>query len=591
MTQLFNISINGVDITHRHNMCTISEEINRFYDVATIQIDNSSDVVLESDVVINYGGKTFTGFVYSSSRVGKNSVRVECRTMSAKLTDPYSTSESVFDSALNSLDLCAYYATKTGIPITNTSSSLDFGGSYERNGTILSALSTIAAVTASEFYDENGTVYIVPNKEITTTGTIIPDSDIFDFVPSDKSIYNQGVGYITIQNGGNTTTDIVSKNNIYMEIDECSGDIYVFPNPNGVIEHSNGISPLVAISVERKEERSVLDEDIINLDGAIESISSVTLNGENITNYKFEVGHNVIYFSTTQRGTISVTYTASAYKGYSNISVTPLGRFISLDLFYLDQALSFQGFLSPDCINSSTDGDMTCIIPKTMSYPKGFDVWTIGGVPEFIFYDKNIVIDRPTTSTVGNYISVEEATIEKTLTGYRYQTRYPLDTALGVRSSGVDIAYTTSSDVDGYYFELTQYFPNVVVSYQTAGVKHTVQFTDIPGGSVAMVIRNANTGKTNEYDLLGIDMSDLSTVPCVLNQSVPVNIAGQLGMEVADVYGIELTYSRPGTSTATGIVDEFGILMVYVATDGDYVVNTSSLKARTSITLTANVNG
>ena len=591
MTQLFNITIDGTDITDRHSRCTISEEMNRFYDVATITIDNSSDVLLESDVVINYGGKTFTGFVYASSRTGKNSVRVECRTMSAKLTEPYSPRENVFDDATNSIDLCALYAANSGIPISNTSASLDFGGSYERNGTMLSALSTIAAVTASEFYDDGSGVVIAPNKSIATTGTPIPDSDIFDFVPSNKSVHNKGVGYVTIQNGGSTTTDIVSKNNIYVEIDECSGEIYMFPNPNGTIEHSTGISPLSATKVERKEERSVLDEDIIYLDGAIESISAVTLNGVKIDHYNFEAGHNVIYFTTQQRGTISVTYTAYAHKGFANVSVTPLGRFISLDLFYLDQALSFQGFLSPDCINSSTDGDMTCIVPRDMSYPKGFDVWTIGGVPEFTFYDKNIVIERDVVSAASNYISVEEATLEETLTGYRYKTRYPLDTALGIRSSGVDVSYTTSSDEDGYYFELAQYYPNVVVSYETAGIKHTIQFSDIPGGSVSMVIRNDNTGDTCEYDLLGIDMSDLSTVPCVLNQSVPVNIAGQLGMEVADVYGTTLTYSRPGTTSTTGDVDEFGILSVYVEADGDYVVDTSPLKDRTSITLTANVNG
>ena len=195
------------------------------------------------------------------------------------------------------------------------------------------------------------------------------------------------------------------------------------------------------------------------------------------------------------------------------------------------------------------------------------------------------------TSVAEDYISVEEARLEETDTGYRYRTRYPLDTDLDVRSSGVSISYTTSSDEDGDYFEFTSYFPNVAVSYKTAATRHTVQFADIPGSAVTMVIRNDNTDEVCEYDLLGIDMSDLSTVPCVLNQYVPVDIAGQLGLQVSDVYNVVLQYTRPGTTATTGTVDEFGLLMVYVIADGDYVVDTSSLKDRTSITLTANVNG
>lgn len=589
MTQLFNISIDGVDVTSRHLRSSISEEMNRFYDTATVILDNSEDVLLEKDIVINYGSKTFNGFVYAVNKTGKNSLSIECRTHPAKLTEPYSTSETVVDNATTSHTLCALYAARSGIPITIASTDLDFGGSYERNGTMLSALMNIASVTGAEYYDNGTGITIAPKDGISTEGTEVPDRDIFDFIPHSKNIYNNGVGYVTIQNGGDQSSDIVSNNNIYAEIDECSGEIYVFTNPLGTPEYTKGLSNLTTATIDRKEEQAVLDEDVITLDAPINSITTITLNGANITNYNFEAGHNVIYFTTKQRGTISVTYKTTAYKGYTNISVTPLGRFVSFDVFYLDQALSFQGFLSEDCINSSTDGDMTCIVPREMMYPKGFYIWTIGGVPEFTFYANNVVITRTVVATSKNYISVEDVRLEETLTGYKYQTRHPVTTALGARSAGVDVPYTTSSDEDGYYFEFTEYYPKLAVSYETAATEHYVQFSDIPNTLVSMVIRNTNTDQVCEYEVGGIDRSDLSTIPCTLNQNVPVNIASQLGLQVSEVNGESLTYTRPGTTPASATVDEFGYMEIYATSNGDYVVDTSALKARTSITLKVDV--
>ena len=154
MTQLFNLSVGGVDITDRHVRSSISEAMNRVYDVATVVIDATSDAILESEIIINYGGKTFTGFIYAVNKIGKNTLQLECRTNSAKLTEPYSPRETVFDDATTSTELCALYAASQNVPITLTSEALNFGGSYERNGTMLSALQTVANITGAEYYDD-----------------------------------------------------------------------------------------------------------------------------------------------------------------------------------------------------------------------------------------------------------------------------------------------------------------------------------------------------------------------------------------------------------------------------------------------------
>ena len=587
MTQVFNVSINGVVKTVEK--CNISEEMNRLYDVAFFEMDEQPQT--ESTVIINFGDRTFTGFVYRTSKISKLLYRVECRTNGAKLTEPYSTFTEGFDEATTSHTLCALYASESGIPINITAGDLDFGGSYERKGTMLSALSNIANTTGAEYWDDGASIQIQPNKAITDNGVEIAPIDIFDFVQSDKSVYNKGVGFITVRDGGSETSDIISKNQIYVEIDECTGELFVYPNPNGEIEHSVGVSPLTPINNTRVETNSLLDQDLIRLNGAIESIESVTLNGSNVSDYNFESGHNVIYFNTLKRGTLVVSYTAYCYKGYTNISNTPIGRFISFDLFYLDQVLMFQGFLSGDCLGASTDGDMTCITPKEMIYPKGFDVYTIGGDPEFIFYDKNLQIIRSVIYTVEDYVSTEDATVEDDNGTYKYKTRYPIDTALDAKSSGVAVPYTILNNGDDYYFEFTQYYPRLKVSYKTPAVKHSVQFSNIEHGEITMVVRNNSTEELCEYNLDGIDYDDLDSIPCELNQYIHVNIASELGIEVTGVTGVTLSYVKPDSTSGIVVIDDFGIAKMWVFMDGDYVIRTSPIKIKTSVTLTVNVNG
>jgi len=584
MTQLFNMVMDGVDVTSLENECTISEEMNRMYDTASFMFH--ADPKLEVDVVINYGDKTFNGFVYKTSKVGKNKFRVECRTEGAKLTEPYSPSAQVFDEATTSHELCALYASASGVPISITAGNLTFGGSYERRGTMLSALMNIADVTGAEYWDDGTGIQIQPNKAITVDGFEIPPSDIFDFVSSDKSVFNKGIGFITIMNGGSESNDIISKNNIYAEIDECSGEIFVYPNPYSEVDHTTGVSPLSPLKVDRVETTSMLDQDLIRLDAAIDSIDSITLNGSNISDYNFEQGHNVIYFNTLKRGILTIGYKALAYSGYTNVTQTPIGRFITFDIFYLDQIIKFEGFLisAGECVTSSTDGDMVCIVPADMYYNEGFTVWTIGGEPEFSFYNRNVVVDREVVSTSEDYTSVESATLEETVSGYRYKTKYLLDTARGARSDGVDVAYTTSVDDDGDYFEFTQYFPKVTVSYETPAMKHTVQFDKIDNASITMVLKNNDTDQVCEYDLD-------TKIPCILNQYYPVDVAAELSLEVTDVAGKTISYLTPEETSNSVTVDNFGTAKIWIFMDGDYVINTSLLKARTSITLVSQVNG
>lgn len=587
MTQLFNVSINSV--LKNVKVCDISKQIDRMYNTASFQLDE--EPVDGSDVIINYGDKTFTGFVFKTTQIDSYLYTIECRTHSATLTEPYSPYTEQYDEAETSHDLCALYETQTGIPINITAEEVFFGGSYSRKGTIVQALTNVASTTGAEFWFDDTSVQIQPNKYIDGMGVVIPRTDIFDYVALSKSVYNKGVGFITIRNGGSETSDVISKNLIYAEVNECTGELFAYTNPFGELEYTKGTGSFTQVNIDRSETFSLLDQDMITLDGAISTVSNITLNGSVISDYDFEVGHNVIWFTTLKRGQLIVTYTASAYKSFANITVTPIGRFVSFDLFYLDQILKFQSFLSEGCSNVSSDGYMSCIVPDVMIYPKGFDVTTIGGTPSFKFFNKNVEIIRGVTTVSRDYVAVEEATLEVIDTYYRYTTRYPYSSVEAVESSGVSIPYTLSNDVDGYYINLAVYYPNVKVSYNTDSLLHTIKFTDIPNGEITMVITNDDTNESCEYDILGIDMTDLDQIPCEWDQWIPVDVAGELSMEITDVKGKILTVKKPDNSTHQRTVDTYGILKIWVDMDGEYFIDTTSLKPRTSITLVSNVEG
>ena len=590
MTQLFTLSIDGE--LQEGISPTISKSINRFYNVATFSLD--WEPLPKQEVIINYGDESFKGFVYAVRKTARKLWTVECRTNTAKLTEPFSSNDNTFEAAVTSYELCDLYEQETGIQIINTCQDLDFGGSYERSGTYLTALANIASVSGAEYWEDNNVIHIAPNKPIDSDGVLLSDGEYFDFEESSKSVYNKGVGVVIVRNGGSTSDDILSKNIINAEIDECTGNTFIYPNPIGEIEEAKGIH--IREGVLKKhivEEESVTDQSVLVLKAAIHSVSAVKLNGITVTDYEFAQGHNIIMFLTPQRGTLSVHYEGYYYSASPVIQSLPMGRFMTFDLFYLDQVLIFQGFLLDNCGEDggggiSTNGHMTCITPDEMMYPKGFDVWTIGGRPDFRFFDKGVEILRNVTSTQGMYVSIEEANLESVTGGtYRYRTNYVIDNALAARSYGSDVPYTISNDGDDWYFEFSDYYPHIKVSYETPALKTHVQFPNISDGEIVMVIADLDTFDVCEYDLTGNDIDKTTGIPCELPASVPINIAQEIGMPVADIMGRTVTWS--GIATGSAQVDAMGMIHIYVTQNGDVEIDTSGLKARTKLVLRVNV--
>ena len=607
VAKTFSVIIGATDITDSVVSASASLSASRPYATGTIIMsDDIADPILSvgTNVILNFNNISVNGYVFDAEKNGENEYRVSIRSNVSKLFEPFSASESVVEPSTTSHALFAQYESDTGVTIDyTTTADIDFGGSYERNSSVGAAIQAVANITGAEVYEDGGDLVVTPNRPVSGTAAVtqISEDDIFDFVGKTATVYNKGVGYVTIVNGGSVTDDIVSKNLIYAEIDECSGRLEVYPNPAAPIEYIKGGSVDGALLTKgRTQEITVTDAMFLTVNGAIESVQSVKLNGTAITDSHFEQGHNIIWFDSSKRGVVSVSYQAYYQPGQASVTQTPMGRFVSLDIFYLDQVLIFQGFLSCDAFGGmgvGSDGAMTCIVPRDMMYPRGFDVWTIGGTPSLKFYNGSTEISYTPTTTSADYISVEEARLQPASGGaYRYYVQYPLTTALDARSAGTTVTYTTGSDATGAYFEFSQYYPALKVSYKTAAKKHTVQFADIANADVRMLIINTDDDEVCEYKLNGVDHDNIDYVPCELNTAVPIDIAQQTGLPISDIAGTTLSYTDPSGTAGTTTIDNMGIAKITPDQNGDYTIDISGLTAGTQhsevrrIVLKVNVN-
>ncbi len=589
MTQIFRIEIDGIDVTDNAENTSISRTINRLYSVASFSYstDNAQSLI-DKDVSIFCGDYTFNGFVFSVNKESKLMHRVECRTHSARLTEPFCQNMKKTENATTALELCALYEADTGIQITYLSEDIDFGGSYERDGTILTALTAIANITGSEFYEDGTGVTIEPNKAVSGNGRALNGDEYFKFAQTSLSIMNRGVGIINIQNGELESNAVLSKNIINVDVDEEYGDVYVFCNPKGTLDSYSGCiidSTISSFTVEEKRELS--NKTHVVLKGAISSVNSVKLNGSKITNYNFSDGYNVLYFTTEMSGFVTISYNAYVQFGKAVTSKTPMGNFFDVYMSYLDQELSMQGFINRRS-TTNTDGDMIVVIDDEMNPAKGFDVFVHGGEPKIDILFNGSRYPKSFNSSPYNYTKTENLNLSPVSGGeYEARPQLPADLLTYATSYGSSIPFTETVD---HYFRFTKYYPKAKGTYSLAMNKFYIKTPIVANSDGLMLVTNKKTGEVFEYDLILPNENDLSTLPCELNQNVGIDIATRCDVNIDKCAGVTLVVTNPDDTVSYKTVQNDGFIKIFVTLNGDYVVDTAPITGRnTSETLTVDV--
>ncbi len=586
--QIFRVTIGGIVRTESVETANITEGM-RVYQVAAFDFDIKDDFtpVPELDVVIEYGDKTFNGFIYEIVKVSKGMLSIECRSYSARLTEPYhSTHDSKIEDSTTSHGLCSEYSTRYGIPINITSQDIDFGGNFVREGTPLSALTSIASTTGAEIWWDGTTLQIQPNKAIGENGRVIHNYEIFDYVPGGESIYQRGVKYVVIDATISSSDEDASRYpgqsatnaQCSVSIDGCDGLVTAAIVPYSSYVKSNGVY-LRLVSRPVVYSTNMSPSKNLSVDAHIKSVSKITINGSSVSGYSKE--YNVITFPSEKRGMVVVEYIGYVYEGHARIDTAKGGRYVEFDIYYnQDSRYSKQGYLQ---CNGTSDGkytddgryaggedDLIISTPIVMNYHNGFDVQSQGDTPTFSFFADSNKFKPDIITTYKNISCLDTGRLNsRDGGGFIHYLEGTPSSLEGVTSLGIDI--TSSAHLEGNNVIFDKNYKNVSISYTCDVMNHYIQFDADDEKVITMDISG------NEFILDGFDSDNMDTAPCVLGTTVPVNMVDELRESLENVKGKQVEVKYPSGLTTTLTVNVMGMIYVPNIENGDHGIDITSI--------------
>ncbi len=580
--QIFRITVSGVVITTEVSGCSISEQMQRIYNTASFVSDDN--IVTKEIIKIELGDKVFDGFIYSSTKNGKNTYNIECRTFAGYMTTPFIADDtSIVIPVKTSHELCAYYADEYGIPIIITAIDLNFGGDYEQKGTPLSALVSVAHTTGADYWFDGTSIRIEPAKWIEEQGEEVLTTDIIDYEPFAKTIDQRGVGTVVVGTSG-TDTDKTATLSCNSKIDGCTSLATIRVIPHDAYQYSEGLSSEVEVQTPMSYIGIISMQSYLTLEADIVSISEVKVNNSVVSDYSFV--NNTIIFTSPKRGRVTVDYVGWGYTGYADTKTIDGDKIASFTVFYGEcEAYYYDGVISCDKGGSGTTtddggaynncGGVIVKMPDANNYVKGFSFSTFEETPFIYFYDGvEILASISVESSFLSSATLEPASLSQYDgggEGVRHKLRLNSDNVSGVQSMGVDIAYTSDAD----YVYLTKMYQGVVVSYNSLNLTHKVSGPNIPDSEVKMVIAGPLEGDQCEYPLSGADANDPNSMSCSLGDDVPVDIVGIHGISLESVKGKNFLVLPPGGEAGVVyIADDFGVIVIEDVKNGGYFIDT-----------------
>ncbi len=573
--QIFRITVGGDVVTSEVSGCNISEQMKRLYQVCTFQ--TTMDIATEQDIKVEMGDKIFYGFVYSTSKTSKLLFKIECRSYSARLTTPYhSNGDYKIEDSTTSHGLCAEYAARYGISINITAADLNFGGNYERSGTPLSALQSIANTTMAKIWWDGDTLQIQPKIPIDNTGRIIQPEAIFDLIPIQRNIDQKGIKYIEVgkSSQSQTTTDMKCSVNV----DPCTGEVIARVIPHDSYQEATGITlseiqtPIIHSSTIASSLSAILEADIV-------SIKGVTVGGVNVSGYSFK--YDTITFPSEQRGLLKVDYIGYGYHGYSNIKNIEDVRYSEFDIFYGEcEAFSYQSEMS--CADD--DGVIECegvtvFTPSVMNYAGGFNFQTSDNV-NITFYSEDQIIPVNVVSEAGDKDWVDKGILSERLDGTAVCIlRFVSTTAPEVRSNGIDI--TAQCSLSGRELSFNKMYTGVTIAYTANIINHYVKFSADSSLRISMTVNSC------DFTLDGANLDGSDGTYCAEGMSIGINMIDELGVKPWRAARKKVPVIYPDESSEDLFTDRFGVLHISSVPFGDTILDVTRIDATAKMTLTA----
>lgn len=594
MNQIYRVEINNVDVTDNVSDLQISKTVNRFYNVITFTLSNEFNTAsyLNKNVDVYYGDNIVSGFIYSLKKKTYNSISINVRTYGAKLSEPFSPNMVTVDDATTASELCALYGNDLGHTINYNTVDLDFGGSYERDGTKLTALTRITNTIGGEYYDTNSGIVIEADKTIGDSYDLeINDEEYFDFVSNADSIYNAGIGTVRTSTGAFKTDDILDPNRINLEVYE-DGTASVYCIPSGNIEKETGIITKTETKIKTiKEDTTIINEDTIFLKASVKSITIVKINGVEVSGFGYSDGSGVLYFSTPQTGYIEIEYIGYYHEAIPKYTLTPNGNLAVVEMYYLNQVLKHYWYIqSNDRYNL---GGARVFIDDDPFIYRGYKTYMLdGGIPSEKVYANGTLFYSTRSYNTGTYthkITPHLSPVDDASGNYEYWVDENATVKM-ITSMGKEITAVETIVDDKKYLTFDKYYPRVEITLsEPANIIETPKKTI--DGEIIMTIENMNTHEVSEFEIGNVDRNDINSLPCELNQYVPIDMVRYAGVDLQAVAGVTFIVKNPQDDQSSIVCGEDGIIRLWVDMNGVYSIDISNLTGRTDnhILLTVSV--
>ena len=588
--QILRITVDGDVVTEKCSVGGISRTRNRIYDVARFTSEVKFDKF--SDVKLEVGDFTFSGFVYAVTKTGENRYEVECRSNNAKLTAPFVQEESTYDPAATSSELWAYYESTYGVSISSTEIDLDFGRSFKREGTPLSAIVTVCRATGATYFDNGNGVSIIPASPVDDSGRVLLDMEVMLDSRKRTDVENDGLHRVIINEEADGYNPDGVNADVTLDVGPCKTAI-MYPTDSTVLGETRGLIPNFDGEYNfyplMRYEESVRAE-FVTLAGAAKRIVSVKVDGVEV-GYTHDDGTNVVQFTALQRGFVQIVYVAYAFKAL--IDAKTVGRYFVYEVDALvagewkyKQANIEKGG-NEQC--SSLVGRVKIFVPDDMNYEKGFKFYTSELVERYFTLDGvPAQINNSATSMV--FTAKETLFAEEIGTGdIVIKLHVVAIDVLMVKKDGIEVDYVQISDSDGKTaLKVISPEPDGYdVVYTFDANEYSVKDSPKPG-KAKMKLMDAY-GDEAEYDMRVSNPDNACDIPAVYPARVPVDVAKQLGMFIHQVSGATLVFKKDRLPIGNFIVDDTGMCYVEINENGKYEADTGFLVPESKITITAGV--
>ncbi len=593
MTQIFQVVVNGTNITYQVESVNISLAVGRIVNTATVTVPFDPTRYLGERIEITHGDHVFKGIIRDYTKQSQLLYSMTCASLGAKLGEPFFVDVEGLAYATNASDLCAEYASEAGIPITYTAVPLDFGGSWVESGTPEDSLMRMGAVIGADIYD-NGTGLVIENpKPIKDPGRELNDDDLLQTPIISDTIVDNGLGFVTTKTSNayaDDGGDIIARNKIAADVNTKTGRVKIYTMPNEPLDTWYGMHKVGEGNEYLTLSKGLANSTFVETDGVVFDVRRVTLNGVDISNYNYVAGTSIIFFTTPQNGNLKVEYKTHYREFRLHTQLTPEGVFYYFNCTKGNEYLDDRGLLdeSKTTEPSFSAGEGSDAwgyeVPDGTDYVKGFYFYTWGD-PAIAFYSgaRQISYAEKIYCSPGIFTKYVKAVLSEDGSGFKAAVDTQANTVVSVTSAGTEIPYTQETDAEGYnYIRTNIYYPDVEIEYTYTGHKCFVQYARNMEGLKQTIVLNESA----EIELITAgEWWDPANVPCGYPTEYPFNIPELIkGIGIEDCVGKTI-----GGMMAP--IDSKGFCYALITQDGIYEYDAGVVKPGTIIRLRANSNG